>query len=38
MRERAEFGGGSFSLESKPGRGTRIKVLVPAQNAGTAGH
>lgn len=38
MRERAEFGGGSFTLESNPGRGTRIKVLVPAQNTGTAGH
>ena len=28
MRERAEFAGGSFSLESNPGRGTRIRVLV----------
>jgi len=28
MRERAEFAGGSFSLESKPGLGTRIRVLI----------
>ena len=28
MRERAEFLGGTFSLESKPGQGTRIQVLV----------
>jgi signal transduction histidine kinase len=28
MRERAEFAGGSFSLETKPGLGTRIKVIV----------
>jgi signal transduction histidine kinase len=28
MRERAEFLGGTFSLESKPGEGTRIQVLV----------
>jgi signal transduction histidine kinase len=28
MRERAEFAGGSFSLETKPGQGTRIQVLV----------
>jgi PAS domain S-box-containing protein len=28
MRERAEFAGGSFSLETKPGQGTRIRVLV----------
>jgi PAS domain S-box-containing protein len=28
MRERAEFAGGSFSLETKPGLGTRIQVLV----------
>lgn len=27
MRERAEFAGGSFSLESQPGRGTRISVV-----------
>lgn len=32
MRERAEFAGGSFSLETAPGRGTRIRVLVCAQN------
>lgn len=28
MRERAEFAGGSFSVETKPGLGTRIQVLV----------
>jgi signal transduction histidine kinase len=28
MRERAEFLGGRFSLETKPGQGTRIRVLV----------
>ncbi len=28
MRERAEFAGGSFTLETKPGQGTRIRVLV----------
>jgi signal transduction histidine kinase len=28
MRERAEFAGGSFNLETKPGLGTRIQVLV----------
>jgi PAS domain S-box-containing protein len=29
MRERAEFAGGSFSLESRPGCGTRIRVAIP---------
>jgi signal transduction histidine kinase len=28
MRERAEFAGGSFNLETKPGQGTRIRVLI----------
>lgn len=28
MRERAEFAGGTFSIESAPGRGTRIEVLL----------
>jgi len=28
MRERAEFLGGRFSLETKPGQGTRIRVIV----------
>jgi len=28
MRERAEFAGGEFSLESKPGHGTRITVII----------
>jgi two-component system sensor histidine kinase UhpB len=30
MRERAELLGGSFNLESTPGRGTRIRITVPA--------
>lgn len=38
MRERAEFAGGSFSIESAPGQGTRIRVLVPAHNSGAAGN
>jgi signal transduction histidine kinase len=29
MRERAELLGGDFEIESKPGSGTRIRVLVP---------
>jgi PAS domain S-box-containing protein len=33
MRERAEFLGGRFSLETKPGHGTRIVVLVPVRPA-----
>lgn len=28
MRERVEFGGGKFSLESAPGKGTRIRVEI----------
>jgi signal transduction histidine kinase len=28
MRERAEFAGGTLSLESQPGKGTRIKVEI----------
>jgi len=28
MRERAEFAGGNFSLETKPGRGTLIQVVI----------
>lgn len=28
MRERAEFVGGSFSLEAKPGAGTRVEVTI----------
>jgi signal transduction histidine kinase len=28
MRERAEFAGGSFNLETRPGQGTRIRVLI----------
>jgi signal transduction histidine kinase len=33
MRERASFIGGEFSVESKPGRGTIIKVDVPLPSA-----
>lgn len=29
MRERAEFGGGSFRIDSRPGQGTRIGVTIP---------
>lgn len=29
MRERAEFVGGSFCIESSPGRGTRVTVNIP---------
>jgi len=28
MRERAEFAGGKFSLESEPGKGTRVSVVI----------
>jgi signal transduction histidine kinase len=28
MRERAEAVGGCFAIDSKPGRGTRIEVLL----------
>jgi signal transduction histidine kinase len=30
MRERTELLGGTFNLESTPGRGTRIRITVPA--------
>ncbi len=29
MRERCEIFGGSFHLDSKPGKGTRVKVILP---------
>jgi signal transduction histidine kinase len=29
MRERAEFTGGAFSIESIPGEGTTIRILWP---------
>lgn len=32
MRERAEFAGGRFSLESQPGQGTRIQVEIRASD------
>jgi signal transduction histidine kinase len=33
MRERASFIGGEFTVHSKPGEGTRIKVDVPLSTA-----
>lgn len=33
MRERAEFLGGSFAMESEPGRGTRITVEIARQGS-----
>ena len=36
MKERVHLVGGDFSLESKPGEGTVIRVTVPAGNAGSA--
>jgi signal transduction histidine kinase len=32
MEERARYVGGSFSLTSKPGAGTRVEVLVPSRS------
>jgi two-component system sensor histidine kinase DegS len=29
MRERMEYFGGNFDVESKPGRGTRITLIMP---------
>jgi signal transduction histidine kinase len=34
MRERTEFSGGSFSVESKKGSGTRVRALWKIKNAG----
>lgn len=34
MRERAEIFGGSFRVESEPGKGTRIMIQVPFEPAG----
>jgi signal transduction histidine kinase len=34
MRERAHLVGGEFSLESKPGVGTVLRVTVPTGSAG----
>jgi len=33
MRERAELVGGSLSIDSRPGRGTCVKLTIPAQPA-----
>jgi signal transduction histidine kinase len=32
MRERAEMVGGTFAIESSPGRGTTVRVQVPLRN------
>jgi signal transduction histidine kinase len=37
MRERAEFSGGTFLIESAPGRGTSMSVAWPLQETPTAG-
>lgn len=34
MRKRAEFMGGRFTLKTRPGKGTRIAVILPATKAG----
>ena len=34
MRERVEMVGGSFSVESTPGKGTIIRAQIPFGNAG----
>ncbi|HEX9191672.1 MAG TPA: histidine kinase [Candidatus Deferrimicrobiaceae bacterium] len=34
MRERVHLAGGEFSLEAKPGKGTVIRVTVPARSTG----
>ncbi len=36
MRERAEALGGTLTIESAPGEGTRIKVRIPLGGAGSA--
>ena len=30
VRERIEMAGGQLSIDSKPGRGTRVTILMPA--------
>lgn len=34
MRERAEYVGGSVTIESRPGRGTEVRVEIPIANRG----
>ena len=36
MRERAQLMGGTFSVDSEPGRGTRVSVAVPIKPSGAA--
>jgi signal transduction histidine kinase len=36
MRERAEAIGGSFSIESKPGQGTKVSLVLPVECAAVA--
>ena len=37
MRERAELLGGTFLVQSKPGKGTRIEIMLPATGPLTSG-
>jgi signal transduction histidine kinase len=36
MEERATLLGGQFSLDSHPGRGTRVEVVIPYQDVEAA--
>lgn len=35
MRERAEIAGGTFAIESAPGKGTTVRVQIPLRNGAT---
>jgi signal transduction histidine kinase len=37
MRERLEMVGGSFSVESAPGKGTTVRAEIPLDNGGVRG-